>query len=147
MQSRTFRHLAMVAVLGAAVTAFGGAAAPALAQSGLRVPERGEGLDPAFARGWLAPDFDRFGFASTHWKDGLGFAPSQRMSWSYTFGNRHSLGMSLGAVREYEYERQLSLHGRYWFGPDWALSAEATSREAASGLRLQDLRIGVQRRF
>ncbi len=139
MQSRILRQIALVAVLVAA--------APVLAQSGLRVPERGEpGLDPALARGWLAPDFDRFGFASTHWKDAAGFAPSQRMSWSYTFGNRHSLGMSLGAVREYEYERQFSLYGRYWFASDWALSAEATSRET-SGLRLQDLRIGVQRRF
>ena len=139
MPSRTFCQLALIAALAAAL--------PALAQSGLRVPERGEpGLDPAFARGWLAPDFDRFGFASTHWKDALGFAPSQRMNWSYTFGNRHSLGLSLGGVREYEYERQFSLYGRYWFAQDWALSAEATSRET-SGLRLQDLRIGVQRSF
>ncbi|HEY9532041.1 MAG TPA: hypothetical protein VIQ55_11650 [Burkholderiales bacterium] len=143
MHSRTFRHLAIAVALSALA-----AAAPALAQSGLRLPERGEpGLDPSFARGWLAPDFDRFGFASTHWKDAAGFAPSQRMSWSYTFSNRHSLGMSLGAVREYEYERQFSLYGRYWLAPDWAVSAEATSREAASGLRVQDLRIGVQRRF
>ncbi|HEX6317364.1 MAG TPA: hypothetical protein VFZ84_00720 [Burkholderiales bacterium] len=139
MPSRIICQLALIAALGAAL--------PALAQSGLRVPERGEpGLDPAFARGWLAPDFDRFGFASTHWKDALGFAPSQRMNWSYTFGNRHSLGLSLGGVREYEYERQFSLYGRYWFAPDWALSAEAISRET-SGLRLQDFRIGVQRSF
>ncbi len=139
MPSRIFRRFALIAALAVAL--------PALAQSGLRVPERGEpGLDPAFARGWLAPDFDRFGFASTHWKDLAGFAPSQRMNWSYTFGNRHSLGLSLGAVREYEYERQFSLYGRYWFAHDWAVSAEAISREA-SGLRLQDFRIGVQRSF
>jgi hypothetical protein len=139
MPSRTFCQLALVAALAAAL--------PALAQSGLRVPERGEpGLDPAFARGWLAPDFDHFGFASTHWKDAVGFASGQRMNWSYTFGSRTSLGLSLGAVREYEYERQFSLYGRYWFAPDWAVSAEATSRET-SGLRLQDFRIGVQRSF
>lgn len=139
MQSRIFRQIALIAALATAL--------PALAQSGLRVPQRGEtGLDPAFARGWLAPDFDRFGFASTHWKDVVGFTPSQRMDWSYTFGNRHSLGLSLGGVREYEYERQVSLFGRYWFAADWAVSAEAISREN-SGLRLQDLRIGVQRSF
>jgi hypothetical protein len=68
------------------------------------------------------------------------------MNWSYTFGNRHSLGLSLGGVREYDYERQVSLYGRYWFAPEWALSAEAVSRET-SGLRLQDFRIGVQRSF
>ena len=139
MPSRIVRMVLAGLALAAALPAFG--------QSGLRVPERREaGLDPAFARGWLAPDFDRFGFASNHWKEGLGFAPSQRMDWSYTFGNRHSLGLSLGAVREYDYERQFSLYGRYWFAPEWALSAEAVSREAA-GVRLQDLRIGVQRSF
>ena len=81
------------------------------------------------------------------WKDGVGFAPSQRMSWSYTFSNRHSLGMSLSAVREYEYERQFSLYGRYWFSSNWAVSAETVSRESAGMLRLQDFRIGVQRAF
>ena len=140
MPSRIFRQLLVAAALAAAF--------PAFAQSGLRPPERGEpGLDPSFARGWLAPDFDRFGFASPNWKDASGFAPSQRMNWSYTFGNRHSLGMSLGAAREFEYERQLSLFGRYWFAADWAVSAETISRDASGLLRLQDFRIGVQRRF
>jgi len=140
MLSRIFSQLIIAAALGAAL--------PALAQSGLRVPERAEpGLDPSFARGWLAPDFDRFGFASYGWKESLGFAPSQRMSWSYSFGNRYSLGMSLGAVREYEYERQVSLYGRYWFSPNWAVSAETISRESAGAMRVQDLRIGVQRHF
>lgn len=125
-------------------------AIPAPAQSGLRLPERAEpGLDPKFARGWLAPDFDRFGFASYNWKDVLGFAPSRRMNWSYAFGERGSLGMSLrSAPGEFEYDRrQLSLFGRYWFAPDWALSAEALSREPNGLLRLNDWRIGVQRRF
>ena len=140
MPSRICRQLVLAAALAAA--------APAFAQSGLRLPERGEpGLDPSFARGWLAPDFDRFGFASMHWRDAIGLVPGQRMDWSYTFGNRHSLGLSLRGVREYEYERQFSLYGRYWFAPEWALSAEAVSRESATGLKVQDLRIGVQRSF
>jgi hypothetical protein len=140
MPSRIFRQLLVVATLAAAF--------PAFSQSGLRPPERGEpGLDPSFARGWLAPDFDRFGFASLGWKDAIGFAPSQRMNWSYTFDNRHSLGMSVGGMREFEYERQLSVFGRYWFAADWAVSAESISRDASGLLRLQDFRIGVQRRF
>ena len=126
-------------------------AASALAQSGLRLPERGEpGLDPAFARGWLAPDFDRFGFTHYHWKDAIGFAPSQRMNWSYSFGGRASLSMSLGAAREFDYDqRQFSLFGHYRFGfaPDWAVSAEASSRESTGLLRLNDWRFGLQRRF
>ncbi|TAK86574.1 MAG: hypothetical protein EPO20_06770, partial [Betaproteobacteria bacterium] len=68
MLSRTISRLVFFVALTVA--------APAFAQSGLRVPERGEpGLDPAFARGWLAPDFDRFGFAYP-WKDMIGLAPS-----------------------------------------------------------------------
>jgi hypothetical protein len=141
MLSRTIRHLFLLTALALAATAH--------AQSGLRVPERGEpGLDPGFARGWLAPDFDRFGFANYHWKDAIGFAPSQRMNWSYSFSERGSLGLSLGSTRDFEYEqRQLSLFGRYWFAPDWSVSAEAMSRDAPGLLRLNDWRIGVQRRF
>jgi hypothetical protein len=132
MPSRTLAGVFVALALAAAL--------PVLAQSGLRVPERGEpGLDPGFARGWLAPDFDRFGFA---------YSPSQRMNWSYTFGDRSSLGLSMGAVREFDYEqRQLSVFGRYWFAQDWAVSAETLSRESSGLLRLNDFRIGVQRRF
>jgi hypothetical protein len=124
------------------------AAAPAYAQSGLRLPERAEpGLDPTFARGWLAPEFDRFGFASYHWKDAVGSAPAQRMNWSYSFSDRSSLGLSVNN-RDLDYDqRNLSVFGRYWFAPDWAVSAESLSREPTGLLRLQDFRIGVQRRF
>ena len=141
MPSRSIFRLVVVAVLASASTAF--------AQSGLRVPERGEpGLDPGFARGWLAPDFDRFGFASYSWKESLGFAATRRMNWSYAFGERADLGMTLGSARDFEYDqRQLSIYGRYWFAPDWAVSAESASRDATGLFRLQDLRIGVQRRF
>ena len=121
------------------------AVAPAFAQSGLRVPERSEpGIDPGFARGWLAPEFDRFGFASYQ---AMGFAPEQRMNWSLSFGERTSLGLSVNS-RDYDYDpRALSVFGRYWFANDWAVSAESLSREPTGLLRLQDFRIGVQRRF
>ena len=120
-------------------------AALAAHAQGLRPPERGEpGLDPSFARGWLAPDYDRFGFANyTPWRD-AGLSPGSRMNWFYAFGQRGSFGMSV-ANRDFEQERQVSLFGRYSFAPDWAFSAEM-SRDS-TGLRPQDLRIGVQRRF
>ena len=123
------------------------AAAPAYAQSGLRVPQRSEpGIDPGFARGWLAPEFDRFGFVS-YQALGLGFAPAQRTHWSYSFSERTSLGLSVN-TRDYDYDpRALSVFGRYWFANDWAVSAESMSREPTGLLRLQDFRIGVQRRF
>ncbi len=132
------RRLLIVALL---------AAAPAYGQSGIRVPERVEmGIDPTFARGWLAPEFDRFGFASPHWKDAAGVTPSQRMNWSYTFGNRTSLGLSVNN-RDPDDDRNVSVFGRYWFSPDWAVSAESQSREPQGLFRLQDFRVGVQRRF
>ena len=125
------------------------AAAPAWAQSGLRLPERAEpGLDPSFARGWLAPEYDRFGFAAYQWREIYGFAPGPRMRWSYAFGERADLSMSLASPREWDLEpRPLSVYGRYWFSPDWAVSAESLSRDPTGLFRLQDFRIGVQRRF
>ncbi|MGH8724731.1 MAG: hypothetical protein ACREU1_07710, partial [Burkholderiales bacterium] len=59
----------------------GQAFAPAFSQS-LRLPQQGEpGLDPTFARGWLAADYDRFGTALHNWREAVGFAPGQRMQW------------------------------------------------------------------
>ena len=134
------RRLLAIALVASACAAY--------AQSGLRPPMRSEpGIDPTFARGWLAPEFDHFGFASYTWKDGIGFAPAQRLNWSYTFGERTSLGLSMNN-RDYDYDqRNVSVFGRYWFSPDWAVSAESLSREPTGLLRLQDFRIGVQRRF
>jgi hypothetical protein len=122
------------------------AAQGAVAQAGLRVPDRSEpGLDPSFARGWLAPEYDRFGFAYySPWREG-GVAPGSRLHWSYPF-SRGSFGMGVANNREFEQERQMALFGRYWFAPDWAFSAEMLSRDA-SGLRPQDIRFGLQRRF
>jgi hypothetical protein len=120
----------------------------ALAQSGLRLPQHGEpGLDPSFARGWLAPDYDRFGFALNNWREAVGFAPGQRMQWTYSLSDRYSLGLSMGNSTYLDEQRQLSLYGSYYFSSDWALSAETLSRDAQGLFRLQDFRIGVQRRF
>ena len=136
---RIFAWLAVAAALCAAQ----GAAA----QANLRLPDRAEpGLDPSFARGWLAPDYDRFGFAYyAPWREG-GVTPGSRLNWSYAFGQRGSFGMGVANNRDYDQDRQVSLFGRYSLTPDWAFSAEMLSRDA-TGLRPQDLRIGVQRRF
>jgi hypothetical protein len=125
------------------------AATPAFGQWGLRVPQQdAPGLDPALARNWLAPQYDRFGFASQPWREGFGFGPTKRMHWSYDLTERASFSMSYSNPREADLEaRPLSLFGRYWLSTDWALSAESLSRDAGGLLRLQDFRIGVQRRF
>lgn len=117
----------------------------AAAQAGLRVPERTEpGLDPTFARGWLAPEYDRFGFATYQWRDAVGFSPAPRMNWAYSFGARADVSLS---YNNYDIS-QVSLFGRWWFSPEWALSAETVSRDQPGFLpRVQDFRFGVQRRF
>jgi hypothetical protein len=123
-------------------------AGPALAQSGLRLPTQDEpGLDPTYARGWLAADYDRFGTALHNWREAVGFAPGQRMQWTYSLSDRSSLGMGMQNSREIEDQRQLSLYGRYSLTQDWALSAEALSRDPSGLFLLRDFRIGVQRRF
>jgi hypothetical protein len=123
-------------------------AGQAFAQSGLRLPTTGEpGLDPTYARGWLAPDYDRFGTALHNWREAVGFAPGQRMQWTYTLSDRSSLSMAMQNSRELEDQRQISLYGRYSLTQDWALSAESLSRDPSGLLRLQDFRVGVQRRF
>lgn len=146
MPSRILARPTLAAALAAASLL---ASAPAQAQSGLRLPERdAPGLDASFARGWLAPDFDRFGFARHHWSEGMGVTARERMNWSFDLGERGSLGMSMRDARRFGYEpRSLSLFGRYALGEDWALSAETSSQDAPGLFRLQDLRIGVQRRF
>lgn len=140
-------RLLRIALAGALSVAFS-APLPAFGQSGLKLPERGEpGLDPAFARGWLAPEYDRFGFAT--WRDVYGFAPTPRMQWSYALGQRGNLSMSLannGRDADLDH-RPLSVFGRYWIAQDWAVSAESLSRDAPGLFRLQDFRIGLQRRF
>ena len=129
----TLRQLVVVGALLSASSAF--------AQSGLRLPDRGEsGLDPSFARGWLAPEYDRFGFANSYpWRP--------RSEWSSAVVDRGNLGLSLSR-RDSEFDqRPMSVFGRYWFSQDWAVSAESLSRDTTGLFRLQDFRIGFQRRF
>ncbi len=117
----------------AAVTA----APAAFGQSGVRIPERGEpGLDPSFARGWLAPGYDRFGFAyyaPYQWREAAGFMPGSRMRWSYDFSERGSLGMGVANGMYLEQDRPVSRFGRYLFSPLWSLTPEQ-SRHNAGGL-------------
>lgn len=141
------RYCVAAAVLFAALSFIGAASA----QSGLKLPERGEiGIDPTFARGWFAPEYDTFGFAAPHWRDAPSLAAgASRMRMSYAFGSRTSLGMSLSRESYYSEleQRPLSLFGSYHFTQDWALSAESLSRDPLGLFRLQDFRIGLQRRF
>lgn len=147
MPSRTLCPLSRF-LMGACIAL--GASLSASAQSGLRPASGPEGLDPAFAGGWLAPEPVQLGIAS-HWKEN----PVQRLGWAYDFGERGSLGLSYTGARElyvpsytsaFSVEpRTFTLFGRYSLAPDWSVSAEAGS--PSGSLRLNDLRIGVRRRF
>ncbi len=132
------------------------AALPALGQDGLKVPSRGEpGLDPAFAAGWLNPWRDRVGFERFHWRDAIGFAPTQRMQWSYNVSQNGSLGMSVVNGRDFDAApgygvetRQYSLFGRYSLAQDWSLNAETSvSRDPINSLLRQEFRFGLRRQF
>ena len=145
----------MLARIVAVAALFAASVLPASAQS-LRLPQRAEpGLDPSFARGWLAPTYDPYGFANSHWKDAGGFVPSSRLNWSYALGERGSLGMSYsgGTYASGSYDpasldgQRYGLSGRYALSPDWSVSAEALSRDPGGLFRPQDFRIGFQRRF
>jgi hypothetical protein len=133
-----------------------GAALSAGAQDGLKLYSRGEqGIDPSFASGWLNPERDRIGFQRYHWRDAIGFTPTQRMQWSYAFGQNGSLGMSVMSGRDFESApiygsetRQYGLFGRYSLAPDWSLSAETTlTRDPNNSLLRQEYRIGIRRQF
>ncbi|MBV8032184.1 MAG: hypothetical protein JO035_11805 [Betaproteobacteria bacterium] len=128
---------------------------PALAEDGLRLPVRpGAGIDPAFAGGWLSPERDRFNYAPYHWRDSIGFAPNQRMQWSYALGARSSFGMSVTSGKDFLSEpvygtdvRRYGLIGQYSIAPDWSFSAETVSRDPGALFRMQDLRFGIRRQF
>jgi hypothetical protein len=131
-------------------------ALPALGQEGLKLPARGEpGLDPSFAAGWLNPGRDRAGFERFHWRDAIGFTPTQRMQWSYAVGQNSSLGMSVVNGRDFDTSpiygaetRQYSLFGQYSLAQDWSLNAETSvSRDPVNSLLRQEFRFGLRRQF
>jgi hypothetical protein len=131
-------------------------ALPALGEEGLKLPTRSEpGLDPSFAAGWLNPGRDRAGFERFHWRDAIGFAPTQRMQWSYSIGRNSSLGMSVVNGRDFDASpiygaetRQYSLFGRYSLAQDWSLNAETSvSRDPINSLLRQEFRLGLRRQF
>jgi hypothetical protein len=130
------------------------AAGAASAQEGLRPNGRlGSGIDPAFAPGWLSSTHDRFGYAQYQWRDAIGFAPSRRLQWAYSFSERGSLGMSYIGPRypdplaAFGPERQYGLFGNYALSNNWSVNAQAVSPEPGGVLRLNDLRIGLRRQF
>lgn len=89
--------------------------------------------------------------------DGGGSAPSHRLQWSHYFNDRDHVGLSVGSGREVENVapaglltskvRSVYLTGRWWFAPDWALTAEAGVHEQGSLYRRHGVRLGLRHEF
>jgi hypothetical protein len=94
-----------------------------------------------FARGWLAPDYDRFGFALLLARRGVRARP--RMQWSYASARgkpRH--GRVATNLRDYEPRPPVSALRPLLARADWAVSARSLSRDA-TGLRPQDFALSA----
>jgi YaiO family outer membrane protein len=86
-----------------------------------------------------------------------GVSFSQRLQWSYHVGDRGFFGLSLAhglAVDTATPEglpttdaRNITLFGRYWFMPNWAVSAEAEMQEQVGYARRNGVRFGLRHQF
>lgn len=89
--------------------------------------------------------------------DGGGSAPSHRLQWSHYFNDRDYVGLSVAAGREVENVapaglltskvRNLTLTGRWWFAPGWALTGEASVHEQGNLYRRHGVRLGLRHEF
>ena len=83
---------------------------------------------------------------------------AHRFSLNYYYGEGSTVGISATAGREVENAgpptgiittdvRNLTLTGRYWMTPDWALSWDLVAHEQGSLYRRQGFRLGLRHRF
>lgn len=89
--------------------------------------------------------------------EGGGSAPAHRLQWTYSWNDRDAFGVSAARGREVENiapaglltsdVRNLTLFGRYWLHPSWALTAEASSQQQGSLYRRDGFRIGLRHQF
>jgi YaiO family outer membrane protein len=90
--------------------------------------------------------------------DGSGLGSAHRFQVSYAYGERNSVGLAYTVGRDVENPalalgmqladvRDLTLSGRHWLTPNWALTYDLLSQEHAYLNRRQGLRLGVSRSF
>lgn len=83
---------------------------------------------------------------------------AHRFALNYYYGERSTVGIALAAGREVENVgpplgvastdvRSLSLSGRHWFAPSWALSWDLLAHEQGSLYRREGIRLGLRHRF
>jgi YaiO family outer membrane protein len=89
--------------------------------------------------------------------DGSPLGSAQRFQVNYFYGDRNTVGLAYTTGRDIDHlglpiglplsdVRDLSLSGRHWLSPNWALTYDVQSQEQAL-YRRQGLRFGVSRSF
>lgn len=90
--------------------------------------------------------------------EGGSLGSSQRVQMDYLYGERNTVGVSytmgrdieqigLGAGMQLNDVRDLTLSGRHWLTPNWAVTYGLLSQEQSNLLKRQGLRMGVSRSF
>jgi YaiO family outer membrane protein len=90
--------------------------------------------------------------------EGANTGIAHRLSFSYYYGDGSSVGVAGTSGREVENVgpptgitstdvRNLSLTGRHWFAPDWAISWDLTAHEQGTLYRREGFRLGLRHRF
>jgi YaiO family outer membrane protein len=90
--------------------------------------------------------------------DGSGLGSAHRLQVSYAYGDRNSVGLAYTVGRDIENPalmlgmpladvKDLTLSGRHWLSPNWALTYDLLSQEHAYLNRRQGMRLGVSRSF
>lgn len=90
--------------------------------------------------------------------EGSGLGSAHRFQVSYAYGERNSIGLAYTTGRDVENPglnlalpladvRDLTLSGRHWLSPNWALTYDVLSQEHTYLNRRQGLRLGVSRSF
>lgn len=85
------------------------------------------------------------------------FGLGHRVQWSYRVGDRGFFGLSLAQGPDLDgialegaplaEARNVTLFGRYWFMPNWAVSASAETQEQVGFARRNGIRFGLHHQF
>ena len=137
---------------------------------------RNFGTDWLFSAGWKESHFDagksvlgtfalertlnnyRLGYTLYEGRpEGAGFSPSHRIHLSRDYGDRNVMSLSLTDGRETESSGTgrfisssvsgVSLSGRHWFSPDWAVSWEALQQKQGELYTRKGFNLGLRRAF
>jgi YaiO family outer membrane protein len=90
--------------------------------------------------------------------EGASSASSHRFQLSYYYDDRSSIGLSYSTGREVENVglprgvistgvQNLTLSGRHWFAPNWALTYDLFNQEQGTLYRRRGLRLGIRHSF